>query len=402
MMLMQNPNLEMEWPTEQLFRTMVRHQAVYELPQESLESSIGNDNMFLASIERLLPCSLIRKELLNETKRFQSLTPETQFVPLPLEAFELSAALEKWEQQKLDYNTLQSVLQQMQDLDSYVKRELVELELRCMLERLVMKRPADKEELEVAELEQLVRIERIERNSAVARLRHQEALRDLEKAAPHNVLQCLALNNAAPFSLESVSPSRVDISFSCATEGPRPCLRWDSKQGISSFVMPVSSRIAERAPTIPADHIAASFYRQLLFVDGTNKLNIHPLILQHVLSSDISQTVLSLSVLMGRMDLALVDLVRVTTKSYIGNVSAERKGDSLLLSISFLDELHVQFYYDCRSERSLAHTIPSRVRVIRAGLRRESLEVEAQQTIHSGTSPCLERICDAFFLASCV
>lgn len=402
-MLMQNPNLEMEWPTEKLLRTMARHSAVYVSPSGSAESERRDMLEFLSSIECLLPISLIRKHLLNEIERGLSKIPQAPCVSLPPDSSDEATALTVWALEKCELRSFESLLEQLRELDACAKREVVEMEKLCMLQRLVMKRPAEEEDRQVAQLEQLVRAERAERGLAVARLRYQEALRDLERAAPYNVVQCLALNNTASFALESVSPSKVDMSFSCAAEGPRPCLRWDAKEGIGSFVMPESSPVAERAPKIPADHVAASFYRELLFVDGNDGFDIRPAVLQHVLSNDVSQTVLSLSLLMGRLDLALADLMRVTTKSYIGNVSVEREGESLLLlSISFLDDLHVHFYYDCHSERSLAHSIPSRVRVIHAGIRMESLEAEALQTIRSGTAPCLERICDAFFLASCV
>jgi len=406
MTLMGNPSLEMEWPTEQLLRTMARHQAVYESP--TAEPPVQNDDLleFLASAKRSLPSSVIRKHLLQEIERCTSQTRMSQTHSSTLQSSsspDVAEVVTEWERQKFELRSLESLLEQMRELDAYAKKELVEVEKLCMLQRLVMRRQAGKEEKQVAELELLVQIERAERDLAVARLRHQEAIRDLMQVAPYNVVRCLTLSSIASFSLERVSPSRVDMSFSCAVQGPRPCLRWDAKDGIGSFVLPESSSLAERAPTIPEDHVAASFYHKLLFVVGTDGLAIHPSILDFIISqNDISQTVLSLSLLMGRLDLALADLMRLLTKSYIDTASVERKGQFLLLlSVAFHDDFHVHFYYDQRCEKSLAHSIPSRVRVNQKGIRMESLEADALQKM-SGPKPCLDDICDAFFIASCV
>lgn len=407
MTLIQNPNLEMEWPTEQLFRAMARYGgAVYESQQHEQGPS---ENYGMLQLLTSIKCpATVRKHLLNETEYCRSEMPEniSSSVWQPSISSDAATAVKEWELLKFEVCSLETLSQQMQKLDVSIQQELEVMEKLCMLHLLVMKRQAEQEDEEVAELERVVRLERAERDLAVGRLRQQEALCDLQKAAPYDVLNCLALNNIASFSVESVSPTRVELSFSCAAEGPRPCLRWDAnKDGIDSFVLVEPTTVAERAPTIPADHVAARFYRHMLFVDGLEGLAIHPSILQHVTTTDLSQTVLSLSLLMGRLDLALADLMKVTNKSYIGSVSVERKSSDslLLLSISYHDDLHVHFYYDSRMERSIAHSIPSRVRVIHGGIRMEGLEAEALQKLSStGTSPCLERICDAFFFASCV
>lgn len=403
MMLMKNPSLEMEWSTEQLLRTMSRHRAINDESAQSTADPSDGVLEFLKSIK--CPSSCIQKLLLTETERCILETPRAvEHQSLPTNS-NLAAAVTSWESQKLELASLENLLRQMREASANARRELTELETHCMSLRLVIKRQAVKEEEQVLALEQVVRDERAKRDLAVARLRHQEALCDLVRAAPYNIVQCLSLSNLASFSLESVSPARVDVSFSCAAEGPRPCSRWDAQGGTSSFVLPESSKIAERAPTIASDHVASVFYRAMLFVsdEAAEGLTIHPSILRHVLSNDFSQTVLSLSLLMGHMDLALADLLEVTTKSFVGNVSVDRKSELIvLLSIAFCDDLQVHFYYDSRSEKSLAHSIPSRVRVIQAGIRMESLESDAQQTLRAASTPCLARICDALFLASCI
>ena len=404
--LLQNPQSDMEWPTEQLFGAMARYNALV-FQDSNQDLAFGNMLDFLSSLK----CpSMVHAHLLNEMNKFSAtdgpLTDDASSMhsnAQPPVSSDVARVVREWELQQYQVESLEALLQKMHEFGGSIQQELERLEPLDLQQRFVlMNRLGENEECGLAELERTIQLERAERDLAVAKLRHQKAIRDLYQAAPYDILQCLALSNISSFSVEFVSPSRVELSFSCAAKGPRPCICWDAKDGIGSLVLPESSTVvAERAPTIPSDHVAAVFYKHVLFVDDNT---IRPSILNHIMSStNLSQTVLSLSVLTGRLDLALVDLIKVTKKSYIASVTLELKSDHVVVvSISFHDDLLAYVSYDFRQERTLCHVIPTRVRVIHAGLRMTSLEGDAHDKLSAGTLPCLERICDALFLASCV
>lgn len=396
--LLQNPQSDMEWSTGQLFVAMARYNTLVFQDTRN-ESTFEEMFEFLSSLDSQ---SMVRAHLSNEFDKFSS-NDESNSDAQPPVSSDVARAVREWESEKYQVGSLETLLQQMHAFGASIQQELERLETLDLQQRhVVMKnQQGENDEDNMAELERIIQVEQAERDLAVARLHHHEALRDLYKAAPYDIFQCLALCNIASFSVERVSPSRVELSFSCAATGPRPCICWDAKDGIGSLVLPESSTETERAPTIPSDHVAALFYKHMLFVDD---YTIRPSILHHCMSTNLSQTVLSLSLLMGRLDIALVDLSVVTTKSYISNVSLQIESENVVLvSISFHDNLLVDFSYDFRHERTCCHVMPTRVRVIHAGLRMTSLEGDAHDKLAAaGTWPCLERICDALFLASCV
>mmetsp|Transcript_8555 Transcript_8555/g.15480 ORF Transcript_8555/g.15480 Transcript_8555/m.15480 type:complete len:413 (+) Transcript_8555:295-1533(+) len=394
--LLQNPQSDMEWSTGQLFVAMARYNTLVFQDTRN-ESTFEEMLEFLSSLDSQ---SMVLAHLSTEIDKFSS-NDESSSDAQPPVSSDAAKAVREWESEKYQVESLETLLQQMNAFGTCIQQELERLEMLDLQQRVVMKnQQGEIDEDSMAELERIIQVEQAERDLAVARLHHHEALRDLYKAAPYDIFQCLALCNIASFSVERVSPSRVEVSFACAATGPRPCICWDAKDGIGCLVLPESSTEAERAPTIPSGHVAALFYWHVLFVD---EYTIRPSILHHCMSTNHSQTVLSLSLLMGRLDVALVDLSMVTTKSYIASVSLQVKSENVVLvSISFHDNLLVDFSYDFRHERTCCHVMPTRVRVIHAGLRMTSLEGDAHDKLAAGTWPCLERICDALFLTSCV
>jgi hypothetical protein len=235
-------------------------------------------------------------------------------------------------------------------------------------------------------------------------MRHQEVILELERAAPFKVLRYLALCSMAPISLETSLSTSLDVSFPSIVEGPQPCIRREIEGGVCAYVKPDADAMFVRDgnTTIPAHNIAASLFRSLLFTND-DSLQLHPSILQRIRSSDFTEIVLSLSNVIGRVDLAIRDLQRVMKKPYVHGATVERQGDSLVHLSIFFQEFQVNFCYDRQCQRSRSYSIPSCVTVMQAGVRTESLEAVANRTMKEAsveaTSCGLERICDACFFS---
>ena len=385
--------IDVEWPAARVLESMALHQR-----RTSQESHKRDDFItFLGSSSLSSSVGLLRKDLLQSIEELHA-TCASPAATNPAEICDSVPTFPHFEWEKIELEMLQNLLHRLQETEAFTKKEIEELE------RFQPPSLQQRDAMKVAELEYLVRSERAQRDLAVARAQHQEALCELERAAPFNVLNALALTSMVPFSIESLSPTRVEVSFMCVVEGPHPWLQWDAVDGIACYINPQASPIREGKQLIPADHAATTFFQSMLF--SNSGLEIRPSIEQYAMSNDLQESVFGLSHVLGRLDLAILDLTRVIAKPHVHGVSVERKdqSSSVHLSISLDENLDVTFFYDRACQEGIAHSTPSQVSVMQGGVRMESLEAVAAQTMDAASilssASCLERICDAVFSAS--
>lgn len=397
MALMRNPSYT-EWPAEQVLRAMAKHQKVPS--QQSTDVSFRQDLLLvLWSFQSLR--TLFRKHVSKVTAKISTIPrlPPTAECPPEISGNLSMTVNVEW--QRLELELLSSLLEEMQKADACVTKEMIKLDEMKMTLRQLVSGPK-----EVADMECLVKSERAERDLAKARLRHQEVILALERAAPFKVLRYLALCSMAPISLDTSPSATLDVSFRSIVEGPQPCIRREMEGVVYAYVKPEEEAMFVRDgnPTIPTHSVAASLFRSLLFTnDDTPQL--HPSVLQRIRSNDFMEIVMSLSNVIGRVDLAIRDLQRVMNKPYVHGATVESQCDLLVHLSIFCQEFQVNFCYDRQCQRSLAYSIPSCVSVMQAGVRTELLEAVAKRTIEEisveATSCGLERICDACFFSSC-
>ena len=399
MALMRNPSYT-EWPAEQVLRAMAKHQQV--LSQQSSDVSSTQDFLSVVLSFQWLG-TVIRKHLSKETAKILTTPRLPPIAACPPEiSTDLSMRINvEWQQVEL--KLLSSLLEEMQKADACAVQEMTILDK--MLMTLLLHQQHANGSKEVADLASLVKSERAERDLANARLRHQEMILALERAVPFRVFHYLALCSMASISLETSPSASLDVSFPSLVEGPQPCIRREMDGVVYAYVKPEEEAtfVHDGNPTIPAHSIAASFFRSLLFtIDESPQL--HPSILKRVRSNGFTEIVISLSNVIGRVDLAVLDLQRVVNKPYVHIATVESQGDILVHLSIFCQEFQVNFCYDRQCQRSLTYAIPSCVSVMQAGVRTESLEAVAKRTMQEmsieATWCCLERICDACFFSS--
>jgi hypothetical protein len=361
-------------------------------PQRLTDASSEQDILsFLGSFESL--GTTIQKHILKEIGKIPKVPCFPPLAECSLKISKNISIAVNLEWRQLELKSLEILLEEMKRTNDCAMNERIALDERMLL--VQQPRGANK----VAHLEHLVRSERSERDLLKTQVRHQEAMLELEKAAPFEILRCLALNSMVPISLDVLPCSAINISFRSSVEGPQPFIRREMDGGVCAYIKP-EAKASDGDDSIPTDHVnvAASLFQSLLFTnDGTQ---LHPSILQRIRSSDLMEIVFALSNVIGRLDLAILDLLHVLQKPYVQGATVERQGNSLVnLQISF-QNFQVNFWYDRRCPRTLVYLMPSRVSVAQVGVAIESLEKVAKRTMmEASRSCCLKQVCDACFFS---
>jgi hypothetical protein len=364
-----------------------------KLPQQRL-TDISFEHAILSlhgSFESL--GKIIQENILKEITKI----PKVPCLPppeeCPLEIFNTISMAVNLEWRQLELINLESLLEEMKTTNAFAMNEGIALDERMRM----VQRPRGWNK--VAYLEHLVSSERSERDWLKTQVRYQEATLELERAAPFELVRCLALNGMAPISLDVLPSGGIDVSFPNSVDGPQPCIRREMDGSFGAYIKP-EAKASEGNDSIPTYrvNVAASLFQNLLFTNDGAEL--HPSILQRIRSNDLTESVFALSNVIGRLDLAIHDLLHVLQEPHVQGATVERHGNFLVkLQISF-PNFQVHFWYDRTCPRSLAYSIPSRVSVMQAGVAIASLEQVAKRTLKEAWMTCgLTRICHACSLS---
>jgi hypothetical protein len=312
-------------------------------PFESHESL---KDLFHASVEQLESYTSMLRDISTE----EQAAIASQLAQHP-ELLDLAQPIADNAWCKVETNVLETLelqLERMEDeirasglcLEGNTKSRLSERVFHRLTTRLV-----EREARAVQELEDALRMENDRKTMLLRAKQRREIL-----AAPVSALMHQATSVLMPLRMDSMDGNEMRFVFQHGVEGVQTHMICDHLgEHLRGEIHSDANNCFLDSPAIPRTHVAADFHRLLL----------KPILDYHCsnnVTDDVSNTCLHLATILGRVDLATIDLMRVAD---LFPVSITSDSTHVFVSLLLPRKMTLKVRYDIHSPRCRDWSLPS-------------------------------------------
>jgi hypothetical protein len=204
-----------------------------------------------------------------------------------------------------------------------------------------------------------------------------QKLRKLHAAeAPFSALMCQATCQIAGFRIDEYTGDGLQISFEHVVKGVESRMVFDLNIGSLDMSVLTDALVSSRA-SLPPSHPASKFHKHFLDILTARKLPLF----QKIQPLDLQETISTISLWLGRLDAATIDLKRVMDRFPVSVAMP-------IISISLPKDVSLELEYDAL-ESSPNYFFPHKTAVTRSDTSQE-WETESM----SSAANCLQNLCD--------